>query len=478
MLPDLLNSLFSSVWTFFFAVVLLGVSIFVHELGHFLAARRRGVHVERFSIGFGPAIWSRRGRDGVEYRLSWIPLGGYVLLPQLADLGPIEGASEVDLEKLPPITYTSKMIVFVAGATFNVIFAFILASILWVIGLPESNLTATTKIGYVSQTLERTNGEKVPAPAFVAGLQVGDVLRAVDGHPVKDWNDIKLSLTLGDGRSANGDRQVILDLERDGHPMQLALKPEITGEDKERRIGISPGYELIVLDVEPGSLADKVGFKKNDEILRLDNVAIFNEATYREYLDASIARPVVAHIQRGGREGHELALTIPPTPGAKVGQRLGESFHLTTGFRMVHPTPFEILSEQARVTFRSLWSFISPHSDVGLDKASGVVGLIRVFQSAAEAGIRAVLIITVLVNVNLAIFNLLPIPVLDGGQMMFATIGRVRGRALPVNLVVVAQTVCFALLVSLILYVGFFDVRRWVRDVRIERAEATAPAKP
>src|SRR3954470_24403884 len=77
-------------------VLLFGGSIFVHELGHFLAARRRGVHVERFSIGFGPAIWSRRGKDGVEYRLSWFPLGGYVLLPQLADLSAIEGESQLE----------------------------------------------------------------------------------------------------------------------------------------------------------------------------------------------------------------------------------------------------------------------------------------------------------------------------------------------------------------------------------------------
>src|SRR3954470_8266382 len=127
MSTDLLQTLFSNVWSIFVVILFFGGSIFVHELGHFLAARRRGVLVERFSIGFGPPIFSRRGRDGVEYRVSWIPLGGYVLLPQLADLGPIEGKSEVDLSKLPPVGYATKMIVFVAGATFNVLFAFFLA---------------------------------------------------------------------------------------------------------------------------------------------------------------------------------------------------------------------------------------------------------------------------------------------------------------------------------------------------------------
>src|SRR5215210_9124505 len=103
--------LFSNLWAIFLVVLLFGGSIFVHELGHFLAARRRGVHVERFSIGFGPKIFSWRGKDGVEYRLSWIPLGGYVLLPQLADLGPIEGESAADVKKLPPIDYVSKLLI-------------------------------------------------------------------------------------------------------------------------------------------------------------------------------------------------------------------------------------------------------------------------------------------------------------------------------------------------------------------------------
>src|SRR2546423_13421052 len=105
---DLIHSLFANLWSVFLVVLFFGGSIFVHELGHFLAARRRGVRVERFSIGFGPAIWSRRGRDGVEYRLSWFPLGGYVLLPQLADLGMLEGESNVDAAKLPPVTYLTK----------------------------------------------------------------------------------------------------------------------------------------------------------------------------------------------------------------------------------------------------------------------------------------------------------------------------------------------------------------------------------
>jgi len=108
MAADLLPALFSNVWAIFLIVLFFGGSIFVHELGHFLAARRRGVHVSRFSIGFGPKMFGWEGKDGVEYRVSWLPLGGYVALPQLADMPAIEGEGEMDTRQLPPVAYSTR----------------------------------------------------------------------------------------------------------------------------------------------------------------------------------------------------------------------------------------------------------------------------------------------------------------------------------------------------------------------------------
>ena len=199
---ELLSAAFSNIWSIFLVVMFFGGSIFVHELGHFLAARRRGVLVERFSIGFGPAIWSHRAKDGVEYRIAWFPLGGYVLLPQLADLGHIEGESSADVAKLPPISYSTRMLVFVAGAAFNVLFAFVLACIITVVGLPESSMTATTRIGYVAKTLEGPDGVKSPSPALQAGFRAGDIVRAIDGKTVVDWQDLMQTLVTTTGRTA------------------------------------------------------------------------------------------------------------------------------------------------------------------------------------------------------------------------------------------------------------------------------------
>lgn len=472
MSSDLLQTLLSNAWSVFLVVLFFGGSIFVHELGHFIAARRRGVHVERFSIGFGPKIFSWKGKDGVEYRLSWLPLGGYVALPQLADLRGIEGDSEADVSQMPPLSYATKMIVFAAGAACNVLFALALAGVIWFIGQPMSSEMATTRIGYVSPTLELPDGSKTPSPASEAGLQIGDIVRKIDGIEVREWTDLMQTLITGAGRTSSGRPMALFTVERAGRTEEVAVYPILSGDEKFRRVGIAPGYELLVHSVTAGSLAEQAGFKPGDEILSLDGTPTLSVATYQEIFAAHPAKPLTARVQRAGAE---TTLTIPARADAKPGATIGLT--LTTGFKLVHPSPFAQVYDHVVMTFRTLVSLINPQSDIGLSKVAGPVGIVRIFHSAAEAGIRAVLMFTILVNINLAIFNLLPIPVLDGGQMLFATIARLRGRALPANFIMAAQSTFIVLLFSMIIYVSFFDVRRVVRDVQASKAEAAATAE-
>jgi regulator of sigma E protease len=459
MAADLLPALFSNVWAIFLIVLFFGGSIFVHELGHFLAARRRGVHVSRFSIGFGPKMFGWEGKDGVEYRVSWLPLGGYVALPQLADMPAIEGEGEMDTRQLPPVSYSTRILVFVAGATFNLIFAFLLATVIWLVGQPTTSDQATTRIGYVVNDLENAAGERVPSPAKEAGLRIGDTIREIDGSQVDDWQDLLQTLVTSAGRTEEGRRYNVFTIERDGELQDITIYPQLAGDEEIRKVGIIAAYELIVHAVEPESAGAQLGLQSGDRLLAMDDTRILNIQTYADHLAAYQNREIAVHILRGDEN---LVLTLPARPDVEQPADLG--LNLTTDSKLVYPTPFKQFGDHVGMTFRTLGSLINPQSDIGISKLSGPVGIIRVFHMAAQADIRLVLWFTILVNINLAIFNLLPIPVLDGGHMLFATISRLRGRALPANFIMTTQSVFMMLLLTMILYVSFFDVRRLVRD--------------
>ena len=470
---ELISSLLANLWSIFLIVLFFGGSIFVHELGHFLVARRRGVKVERFSIGFGPKIFSWRGQDGVEYRVSWLPLGGYVALPQLADMEAIEGASGTDVEQLPPVSYSTKILVFGAGAAMNMLFAYALATVIWIVGQPTSSELTTTHIGLVLPTITLADGTSIPSPASQAGFKPGDVIRSIDGKSIATWTDLQQTLLSSSGRAVDGRPQARFQIEREGRPLELTVFPRLAGEESVRVVGIAPLEELIVYEAAPDSLAARTGLRPGDQIISVDGTPILHSRTYIELLKANPRQPAALVVQR---DGQPVKLTVPARDQLKNPADLGASFK--SGFKLIHPDPVRQIVEHVTMTFRVLFSLLNPRSDLGPSKLSGPLGIARIFHATAQSDIRLVLWFTILVNVNLAIFNLLPIPVLDGGHMLFATIGRLRGRALPANFIAATQSVFIVLLFSLIIYVSFFDVRRIVRDVRADAQAKEAPAKP
>lgn len=479
MFPDTLSGFASNLWSLTLVVLFFGGSIFVHELGHYLAARWRGVKVERFSIGFGPAIVSWLGRDGVEYRISWIPLGGYVLLPQLADLGPVEGKSTLDVESLPPIAYLSKMIVFVAGALFNVLFAFGLACVVWVAGQPTIAEWNTTQIGHLSPTIRLPDGSTAPNPAIEAGLLPGDVVRSIDGAEVKNFEDIITTIFLGRERAGDGRRKAVFVVEREGRRLELTVYPRLVGEENVRSAGIEPSEDLTVEAVGPGTPAETAGVKPGDRIVAVDGTPMFQRLALSEHLAKNSQRPVDFLLRRADADLH-----LPIQPRLETDERTGSKV-ARVGIRyrdsiiIIHPSPFLQIWDNVTGTFRTLGALLSPNSDIGPSKLSGPIGIARELHRQAQWDFRRLLWFTILINVNLAIFNLLPIPVLDGGQMVFASVARLRGRALPANFIITTQSVFMVLLLSMILYVSFFDVARLRRESRpADPAPRTAPAKP
>jgi len=476
---DFLAPLLSNVWSAFLVVLFFGGSIFVHELGHFLAARKRGAKVERFSIGFGPAIWSRRGKDGVEYRLSWIPLGGYVLLPQLADLGPVEGESTTDVTSLPPIDYTSKMLILVAGASFNILFAFALACIVWLVGEPTFSELNTTRIGTVSAVIKLADGTTVPNPAADAGLQAGDNVTSIDGHRVANFEDILNGVLLGKGRASDDRRKAIFVIERAGKSMEIVVHPRLLGDDKIRISGVEPAEDLTAESLLPDWPAALAGIKPGDRVIAVDGKPVFQRVAISEHLAKNASRPSEFLLQRGQEQ-----ITLRIQPRLDTDERTGKSvprigLRYRDNIVILHPTPWAQVSNDVVSTFRTLGALLSPSSDIGPSKLSGPIGIARALHQQAQWDIRRALWFVILVNVNLAIFNLLPIPVLDGGQILFATIGRIRRRELPANFIMATQSAFFVILMSLIVYVSFFDVKRWARDSRAERpAPAATPPAP
>ena len=479
MSSDLFQSLLGNIWSIFLIVFFFGGSIFVHELGHFLAARRRGLRVERFSIGFGPAIWSHRGKDGVEYRLSVLPLGGYVALPQLADLSGIEGESPADASTLPPVSYATKIIVFAAGAFFNILFAFFLACILWAAGQPVLDEEQTTRIAFVRKTIELPSGKLAPGPAFVAGLQGGDTIISVDGKTVKTFNDIGQLVALGGGRSTTGRPSVELEFERAGQRQKATLIPELVGPEEFRDIGIEPAAKVTVAGVIPGTPAEAAGLKFRDIITQVDGQAVEFVSFISDYLRANGAKPVKLTYLR---EGKPMETTITPArvidPETKAETyRLGVQLRGSFTVKTIRTPPFEQVWDKAVWTWRNLQSVLSPNSDVGISKLSGPIGIASRVNQFAQMDFRLVLWFVILVNVNLAIFNLLPIPVLDGGHMAFATIARLRGKELPFNVIATIQSVFMVLLLTMIVYVSVFDVRRIRRDSKAETQAKEAAAE-
>ena len=173
MISSILSTL-ETVWLIFLVVMFFNVMIFVHELGHFLAGKWRGAYIDRFQIWFGKPIWQKK-INGVQWGIGWIPAGGFVSLPQLADMQSIEGEADIpkDLKPLKPL---DKVIIAAAGPFFSLLLAYFFAVIVWIVGKPVGELPTTT-IGYIP----------ADSPAAQAGLLPGDTIRAIDGRPVEKW---------------------------------------------------------------------------------------------------------------------------------------------------------------------------------------------------------------------------------------------------------------------------------------------------
>jgi len=587
-----LGELATSVRGIVLLALFFGGSIFVHELGHFLAARWRGLKIERFSIGFGPKIFGWTGKDGVDYRVSWIPLGGYVALPQMGDPEAIEGATESDEEKLPEISYADKMIVAVMGAVFNVIFAFALATILWITGMPVPEGNGSTIVGYVPEQVVTSSGQlselglgqTVPGPAFTAGIRSGDEVLAVDGVEVKSFKQINEAVMLGNGMNSQKQPVATFKIKRGAETLDLTVLParvelNTRSGDKVRVAGLMPRSDVILNTPMTSSPAEKAGLIREDRIIAIDGRPVNNPTELLERLRVAGPGECTFQVSRVDADGKSQLLTLKVTPkisartnpvglitygegdkrhsivvvpvtrdllstdplanrdqlmilgvspedSTRIDQlRIGTIFDKVDGKdltvlrslddlekatgagrktltfywkrangdagnfslteaevkrgtpveraligapflakpEIAHNNPIETCTHIIKQTFTTLGRLFDRDSDIKVNQLASVISISKTYYNISE-DIRLVLWFTVLINLNLAILNLLPIPVLDGGHMLIATISKLTNNALNAKAVTIVQFTCMALILSLMGYIILNDVRRCSGD--------------
>ncbi len=447
-------------WFIAVGLFCLGFSIFIHELGHFLAAKKRGLIADRFSIGFGPRLFGWH-KDGTDFRISLLPLGGYVSLPQLADMGRLEGG-EKEEDRLPPISYTDKMIVAVMGAVFNLIFAFLLSLIVWGMGRDVVN---TTEVAQVAKEIRNSEGKIIPGPAFVAGVKPGDRILKVDGDKVRSWNDYQSFVALSLGRAADDRPQVNLTILRDDAELELEVYPALVTSEKMRYLGLAPPTVEgksgpVVIALEKDMPAYAAGLKPEDQLIKLDGEDIISSQFLTTYLASHIKGPIEVTIIR---DGAEQVIPITPrikTENGETAPRFGFSFDYPYLTERIHQNPAVQLTKMADTMRRTLIALIHRNSDVKVRNMQAVVGIVDNLSMVARNGFVTLCFMLALINVNLAIFNLLPIPVLDGGHMLFATINKVSGRQLPRVFMEKVQFSFVIILLGLMAYITFFDVSR------------------
>ena len=434
-------------------LILFNLLIVVHELGHFLAARWRGLYIEKFGVWFGKPLW-KKTINGVQYSLGSLPFGGFVALPQLAPMDIIEGKADLDRAKLPRISALDKIIVAFAGPLFSLLLALFFAGIVWVVGHPVGEADSTTIIGYVLPD----------SPAQKVGLQPGDKILEVDGKPVRRFLGMNDSVSWNVVRS-EGDK-IAVKFERNGKVQTVWVEPykaETRGWRRKsvRQLLIYPAETPIIDKVEPGTPAAAAGLRKGDIIRGHDGTPIYNPIALLEYISKHPKDPIVLQVERGGEKFDvPVKPTLLPTEG-KMKPRIGIRWDTTGKISISHPNPIEQVYNSLTSTLKTIGAVASPKSDVKFQHLSGPVGignlLYRLFGS--DYGWQLALWFSVILNVNLAIINMVPLPVLDGGHVMLAMIEGVRRKPLNLRLLEIINTGCAMLIIAYMLYITFFDVQ-------------------
>ncbi len=440
MILQILNVIYVLVVVLF----LFNLTIFIHELGHYLVGRRRGAKIDRFAIWFGPALWSKK-IDGVEFRLGCIPLGGYVAFPQLA-MEEVEGKSEIPAEELPPLKPRDKIPILFAGSIANILLGIVVACVIWVVGIPRESSYADLKIGYVPpQSLE-----------WQAGIRPGDKIVTINGKIVTDWDEVTQHVAL------SLSEKVQIGNERNGSLQTIEIIPEKDSFLKFRRLRLERTYTPMVDQCQLDSPAEKAGIQAGDHFLELDGKKIFGKEHMIELVEARANKTVPLVVLRNGIQ--KVFEITPKIEKNSKKARIGILFSMEFDDQnkvTVYPTPWNQIVKSLLLMVDTLNALLHTRTTgVGVKDLSGPLGIGTVLYRSIELDFRLALYFLVLLNINLAVVNLLPIPVLDGGHIVFSLIEQIRKKPLNQKFMEVTQTTFIVMLLGLMLYVTYNDLGR------------------
>ncbi len=540
-----------------FVVFFFGMCIFVHELGHFLVAKWRGLHVDAFSIGF-KKIWGKK-INGVEYRIGCLPLGGYVELPQVD--AATDEPKAADGTPLPPAKPLDRLLTAAAGPICNIIFGLLLGCVVWLVGIPQD----TPKM----RAVEVASIEK-ESPEYEAGLREGDRIVRINGKTFfLAWKDFVVEILTNIG-------EVELDVERDGKIFKVKYLPKVNPKKMAIEKTAYPFFTPrvpIELHPDKNSVAAKAGIKSGDHLLSINGLECEHFFIVQSYINYYGDKPITLEMRRRD-SGEKYSVTVQPEdlpdeldfmtsyytgvslspdmqivgifkdfPAEKSGLQLGDiivkyndkdikvfkdfadnvqankdsKFNITVkrGEKLLtfetcakavrprtigvefmlrdYPNPFQQFAGLIELTAKSLRSMAvrlgynmgitKQQSNLSARNMSGPVGMAVVLYRSVRLSPAMGLYFVVMISFALAIFNLLPLPVLDGGHVFMALIEIIFRRPLPVLVVRILSYLFVGLLILLMLYVTYMDVMRVMpakapaKDVPAEKAQDKTAAE-
>jgi regulator of sigma E protease len=417
----------------------LGVLIFVHELGHFLAARRHGVRVLTFSLGFGPKIL-RVTRGDTEYCVSAIPLGGYVKMAGENPEDPRSGQPDEFLSK----TKWQRFQILFAGPAMNILLAIVVLA--FVLAQGAEVFTYLDQPPVVGAVLP-------DSPAAQGGIGRNDRILTVAGREVHTWEDLLIEI------STRPNRDVGVTLLRDGNTVSTTVRPVGEGRYEIGNIGVLPDINPVVDSVIAGDIAEAAGFKADDVVVAINGERVVTAGQFRQIVGRIGEQEIRFTVQRGAEKVELRATPKDRGDGAKVG------LYISDPKKSFKPGPLEALRmsveqnvKSSGLIFRTLAGLFTGETSVR--QLQGPVGIAQLSGESAQEGFIALLSLMAMLSINLGILNLMPVPVLDGGHILIMALEGIARRDFSMQVKEKMLLAGFVVLMMLMVTVIYNDLTR------------------